>query len=193
MLKIPRSVVMFSLVVLVVAAGYLVVTAGGLWEHLDFTAQTPDPVTPGLDDVKEEDEEAEETLFEENDPAEWQFSSGEEFFIEYRLERERVRSRELDVLNQMIDNPNISDEAKREAEQKLLDLHGLMETEMLVENAVKAQGYDNAVLILQNDAAFLIVSAGELSTPEVSLIIHIVMNSTDIAPDKINVTAQSGK
>ena len=36
-------------------------------------------------------------------------NGGKEFFVEYRLERERVRSQELDLpLQQMVNNPNVN-------------------------------------------------------------------------------------
>ena len=53
-----------------------------------------------------------------------------------------------------------------------------METELLVENAIKAQGYENAILIVQQDGAIVIVDAPELSSAEIRLIAQIAAQST---------------
>ena len=64
-----------------------------------------------------------------------------DFFVEYRLQRDRVRASEIEMLERMIENPNISPEGKKKAEAQLLALTAAMEEELLVENMLKAEGY----------------------------------------------------
>jgi stage III sporulation protein AH len=96
-------------------------------------------------------------------------------------------------LQQLINNPNVSKEAKTEAENKLLALQEKMEMELLVENAIKAQGFKNAILILQEDGALVIVDAPELSSQQVLLIAQIASQATGLRASQINISAQGGK
>lgn len=80
------------------------------------------------------------------DPEHWKFDDAAAFFVEYRLERDRVRGQEIEMLNEMIDNPRVGAEARLEAEQQLLHLVDLAERELIVENMLKAQGYKDALL-----------------------------------------------
>ena len=56
-------------------------------------------------------EEGEEKILLGDEPVDWIGRPGP-VLVEFRLERERVRSRELDTLQHWINNPNVSKEAK---------------------------------------------------------------------------------
>ena len=43
-----------------------------------------------------------------SDIEEWRFDAVQDFFIEYRLERDRIRGQEKEMLNDMIDNPRLA-------------------------------------------------------------------------------------
>lgn len=181
-MKIPRSAAYLVLVVLLAAGAYMVYISDGIMGW-----RIPDQAVD-----QDNDEDVEETIFE-NDPEEWDFSRGEAFFIEYRLERERVRSRELDVLQQMINNPNVTESSKSEAEKKLLQLQETMELELLVENAIKAQGFANAILIMQKDGALIVVDGPELTSQQIMLIADLVSRSTGLRASQVNISNPVGK
>jgi len=61
------------------------------------------------------------------------------------LQRERVRDQSIEMLQTLIDNPNAAAAAKEEAEKLLLEIVRQREQELLVENMIKAQGYEDAV------------------------------------------------
>lgn len=188
-MKIPRSAAYMVLVVLFATAIYMVYIADGIGPLLPSMGQPGDPVDTQPPTGEEGDPQ--ETIGEES--KDWNWDGKSEFFVEFRLERERVRSRELDVLQQMINNPNVSADAKSEAEKKLLALQGKMETELLVENAVKAQGFKNAILIMQEDGALVIVDASDLSSQQILLIAQIASQSTGLRASQINISNQGGK
>lgn len=192
MMKIPKSAAYLVLVALFAAAIYMVYIADGIGELLpSMNWQNQSEQTPPEEERDLENEDDEDTLGE--DPAEWNFEGQGQFFVEFRLERERVRSRELDTLQQLINNPNVSSEAKTEAEKKLLALQEKMETELLVENAIKAQGFKNAILILQEDGALVIVDAPELSSQQILLIAQIASQATGLRASQINISTQGSK
>ena len=72
-----------------------------------------------------------------------------DFFIDYKLERDRLRSQEADYLRELINNPNASIESKEKAQQDLIALSQKVEKEMVVENLIKAKGFEDAVIFLR--------------------------------------------
>lgn len=191
MLKIPRAAAYLILAVLFAAAIYMVYIADGIGTILPAGSDF-NQVEDEQRDEQNDEQNDEETDVIGDDPADWDLSTGE-FFVEYRLERERVRSKEQDVLQQMINNPNVTTESKVEAEKKLLKLQELMELELMVENAVKAQGFDNAILVMQEEGALVIVNATELTSEQIMLIAQIASQSTGLRPSQINISNQAGK
>src|SRR5690554_4375414 len=181
---------------------------GDLLPSVGWNAQDPSPEDPSQlegeqeqpgDQEEPQDPDQEEPGGDETsgglnpeDP-EWDLENKGEFFVEYRLERERIRSKEQDLLQQMINNPNVSQDAKADAETKLLKLQENMELELTVENGIKAQGFKNAVLVVQEDGALVIVQAEELSSEDILLIAEIASKATGLRPSQINISNQVGK
>lgn len=188
MVRVPKLAAYLVLFVLVAAGVYMVYTAnvGGLLP-ISGGQQPPGEPNGGTEDPQIEEETT------GNDPVDWELGDTNQFFVEYRLERERVRSREIDMLQQMINNPNVTSESKFEAESKLLKLQEVMEMELLVENAIRAQNFDNAILIMQEDGAMVIVNAEKLSSDEILLIADIAAQSTGLRNSQIKISNQIGK
>ncbi|WP_353892381.1 SpoIIIAH-like family protein [Proteinivorax hydrogeniformans] len=149
-----------------------------------------------IDDEKEESEDADDiddVLLQDDDINQpWSFEGKDDFFIEYRLERERVRSRELDLLQQMINNPNVSEEAKLNAENKLLDIKEMMELELNVENSLKALGYPNAIMFIRENNVNVVINAEALTREELAKISEVVASSTGVARHQITITEKDG-
>lgn len=116
------------------------------------------------------------------------------FFIEYRLQRDRVRSGELEMLKQMVDNPNISAEGKQQAEEQMLALVSLMEKELMVENMLKAKGYNDAIFFFHQEMANVVVEAEPLSDTEFFQIAEMVSNLAGVKIEHVTVVEhKSGK
>jgi len=104
--------------------------------------------------------------------------SGEEFFVEYRLERDRVRSREIEMLREVIDNPNSSPQVRNEAQQRLIRLSEYMEQEMQLEALLQAKGYPEAAVFIQPSTVNVIVRAPQLKDEDVNRIGELVARTT---------------
>lgn len=136
-----------------------------------------------------EAKESEEVFLQDPQPDDsWKLERSEEFFVEYRLERERIRSREIDVLQQMISNPNTSSDSKKEAERKLLEIQRLMEQELAVENSLVALGYQHAIMFYQNGNANIVVNAEALTREERARIAELVSKILGLERYQISIT-----
>jgi stage III sporulation protein AH len=129
----------------------------------------------------------------EPDPESWDLDQFKAFFVEYRLQRDRVRAKEVEMLNDMIDNDNVSPEAKRKAEEQLLDIIELMEHELMVENMLKAHGYKDAVFFLKDGKVNVVVQADALGEQEFLQIVEMVSGVTGVAMEQITVVEHNNR
>ncbi|HHX78053.1 MAG TPA: SpoIIIAH-like family protein [Firmicutes bacterium] len=130
-----------------------------------------------------------------NDPVaaleNWQLDD-DAFFVEYRLQRDRVRGQELELLTDFIDNPNTSPDGKQKAEEQLLQLVNTMEKELLVENLVKAQGYQDAVYFQRDNKANLVVKARNLTPVQFAQLTELVANLTRVNINDVIIVENPG-
>ncbi|RJX28026.1 MAG: SpoIIIAH-like family protein [Dethiobacter sp.] len=122
-----------------------------------------------------------------DDPAKWQFDDAHAFFVEYRLERDRVRGQEVEMLNEMINNPQVGAEARNEAEKQLLNLVDLMEKELIIENMLKAQGYNDALLFARKGVATVMIHAEQLSEGDFIRITEMVSAISGVSREQVQI------
>lgn len=85
------------------------------------------------------------------------------FFSEYRMERESMRGRLAEMLNSIQNDPKADKAARQAAYLRLVHISEDMEREMKAENLIKSKGYADCVVIFQDDAINVVVSASQLS------------------------------
>ncbi len=126
-------------------------------------------VTPGID-------QSIPSVFSNYEPTleDWQFEEMDAFFVEYRLQRDRVRGQEMEILNDFINNPNTTEDGKVRAEEQLLKLVDIMEKELMVENLVKAQGYSDAIFFYKEAKVHLVLKAGDLTESQFAQLTEMV-------------------
>lgn len=120
----------------------------------------------------------------------WGLDQGKAFFVEYRLQRDRVRAQEMEMLEDLLNNPNASAASKEEAEKMILELVKIMEHELLIENMVKALGFEDAVFFYRNQAATVMVKQREISDREFIKISEIVAGVTGVNREDVKVISR---
>lgn len=86
----------------------------------------------------------------------------EDFFIEYRLERDRARSEQINILREIVNNPNSDEASKKEAQRKILEITDKMEKEMEIESLIRARGYREALAYIHEEAVDVIIHTNGL-------------------------------
>lgn len=122
-----------------------------------------------------------------DDPSQWKFDDAHAFFVEYRLERDRVRGQELEMLNEIVNNPQIGEEQRLQAEKQILNLVDLMEKELIVENIIKAQGYSDALLFSGKGITTVMIYAENLSENDFLRISDTVSAITGVSREDVQV------
>jgi len=153
----------------------------GFWINYDFTTKQVPP----------EQIAAQETIA--TTQREQLSGSGNErvdFFIEYKIERDRTRGQQMEIFRELINNKDADPEVRKNAQRSLLQISQNMEKEMKVENLIKAKGFADAVIFIDADTAQVVVRTAKLEDAQAAQIADIVNRSTGIALEKIAIIAK---
>lgn len=109
------------------------------------------------------------------------------FFSTYRSERQATRSQEVLYLDAIISSTSASEEAKKIAENKKVELVKLMEQELVLEGLIKSKGFDDSIVTMTTSNVNVIVKDTNLEASEVAQIVQIVQDSTGKSIDNIKI------
>lgn len=114
-----------------------------------------------------------------------------QFFAETRLERERVREREVSLHEQVLKNPSVSKEIQEKVQKELSALSQKWEKEMIMERLIKAKGFRDAIVFInQNSVNVMVLSGGSLTPAQVAQIQDIVMREAKVSLNNIKIVAK---
>jgi len=113
------------------------------------------------------------------------------FFTTYRTERVATRNEEISYLDSIIanDSPEYADARDAAVAQKLKIINN-MDTELTVENLIKAAGYDEVVVnigLTSDNINIIVQTADALTQAQVGNIYTIVYEETNISPDNVRI------
>ncbi len=132
--------------------------------------------------IQEEADDSIEKLLSEQE--------GDCFFAEYRMERERVRSKQMETLKDVINKENISQEAKDAAALRLVKVSQDVEKEMKVENLIKAKGYEDCAVIIQAETTIVVIKTTAVRLDQEEEIKEMVSRSLPCSEDSITIIAR---
>ena len=107
-------------------------------------------------------------------------------FSEFRWERDRSRSRQLETLQGIITDSSSSEEQRMAAQERLLSIMTGSEVEMELEGLLMAQGLPDAVVVLSDNGVTVMVDT-VLTEEEAARIGDTVSGMTGMSPEKIRI------
>lgn len=111
----------------------------------------------------------------------------ETFFSNYRTTRETTRNGEMLMLDAIMASADCTPETKLTAEQKKIELLSFIETELILENLIKARGIKDAVVSLSTKNVNVIVGNSEQILKQANDILSIVVNETNFKSSQVFV------
>lgn len=115
--------------------------------------------------------------------------NGPDFFIEYRLEREKIRSERSDLLRESIKNAKNDDSRTRDQDIVLkMITEKQKETEM--ESLIKARGFTDCLIFIRENSVNAIIKANSLSREEVVQIADVISRVSGIKIEDISISAK---
>ena len=109
------------------------------------------------------------------------------FFAAYRDERDSVRTQELAYLDAIVvqgaDTETLSD-----AQKQKMELVNAMETELTVENLVRAKGFSDVIVSIHKGNISVVVGAETLNDEQVAQILDIVLRETGKSAENVKIS-----
>ena len=154
-----RQAVITGLVVLIAVAGYI------NWTY------SPEPSVPASSSPEEASPQP----------------SAADQFASARLEREKSRGESLELYKGVLDNSSSDSNARTEANAAIIACGKAIEQESLIENLLKAKGFEQAVCYVREDSVNVIVKTEGLIPSQAAQIKDLAMEKTGLSADKVKI------
>lgn len=140
------------------------------YEHVDIVEVT-----------KEDEDYILETMYTDAN------KENKNYFVEYRLSRDKLRATLVDRLDEIINNENTSEDVRSDAQREILGMGKNSETELHIEGLIKSKGYEDAIVFLTDKDIKVVVSSEELDEQDMIKILEIVKSETDLQANNIKI------
>jgi stage III sporulation protein AH len=115
--------------------------------------------------------------------------SSANYFAQYRSERLTTRNEELLQLDAIIETADVNSAERSEALSMKIELTEITEKELLLENLIKAYGFEDAVVVigLESENVNVIAKSSDLTTDDAVLIYSIIAEETGSSPENVKI------
>lgn len=107
---------------------------------------------------------------------------------EAKVTREQTRSKNKEMLMELINSTNITDDQKQSAIDEMVQMTDVAEKELAAETLLVAQGFDEVVVSINDSCADVVVSSTQVSDSQRAQIEDIVKRKTGIEAANITIT-----
>lgn len=115
----------------------------------------------------------------------------EGFFVECRLQRERARSQQIELLKDIVNSPSTAGDTRQVAQDQLLGISKSVAKEARLENLIKARGYHDAVVSMDQKSVTVVVDGRNFNHSEEARIIELVSKETGFGEQGIIIIPKS--
>ena len=105
-----------------------------------------------------------------------------------KLNREQIRSENRAALMEIINNEQLSEEAKQDAINKMVELTEIAEMEANTEMLLEAKGFTNVVVSINENSCDVVLDMGDITDAKRAQVEDIVKRKTGVSADKIVIT-----
>lgn len=113
-----------------------------------------------------------------------------DYFAQARLSRETARDEALTMLRETVSSDSASEDAKKQASEKITQIAGNTVKEERLESQLKSKGYADAVVYISNETISVIVSSpkGGLNASSTAAISDMVLSETGAQASMLRVS-----
>ena len=112
-----------------------------------------------------------------------------DFFTEYRLERDKIRSERSDLLRESIKDAK-NDESRVHAQDIVLKMITEKQKESEMENLIRARGFADSLVFIRENSVSAIIKASSLSREEVVQVADVISRVSGIKVEDISISAK---
>ena len=109
------------------------------------------------------------------------------YILDMKMTREKQRNTLTQDLNEMINNPSTSEEARKEASDMKLKLVKDQESELKIENILSTKGFENALVYISECKVNVVVSEEKLDESDAAKIFDLVAQQANVKYENIKL------
>lgn len=110
------------------------------------------------------------------------------YFSNSKLERDKMYSQMLETYQKIADNTTISSEQKSIAINEISKITNLKNSIMIAENLIKNKGFEDVLILINENSTSVIIRIENLTTENVAQIQNIISRELGIEVSKINIS-----
>ena len=114
--------------------------------------------------------------------------NSDDYFETTRLERENMYSRMLESYGEIIDNDKISSDQKAIAIQEVSNINNYKNGIMISENLIKNKGFEDVVILINNNTVSVVVKKDILQNSDVVKIQNIIETKLGFSAKDISIS-----
>lgn len=115
--------------------------------------------------------------------------SSPDFFTEYRLERDKIRSERSDLLRESIKNAK-NDESRIYAQDIVLKMINEKQKETEMEGLIRARGFADSLVFIRDNSVSAVIKATSLSREEVERVADVISRVSGVKAEDISISAK---
>ena len=113
--------------------------------------------------------------------------NNDEYFANSKIEREKMYSQMLETYQKMIENTSISEEQKSIATQEIKRINDTKNAIMICENLISIKGFNNSIVLANNESINVVIESDELSQEEIAQIQNIITREMSTEIENIHI------
>ncbi len=113
--------------------------------------------------------------------------SSDDYFAQARLDKATSRDEAVETLKMVLSGQDVTEEEIAVYTQEAVSLTALIESETVIESLIKAAGYDDCVVYLDNDNASIVVKTDGLTNSDAAQIKDILLSEVNVQNENIRI------
>ena len=177
-----NQVIIYVIVLMLVAAGYLNYTANG--EKLLEANSDPElTYQENIADI------GDATLVNSNEVEDGALAENNEYFSKSKLERENMYSQMRETYQNIVNSSTVSEEQRNIATQEITKINNTKNAIMICENILATKGLDKNIVFVNGESVSVVVKVeGGLAENQVAQIQNVVSREMGVEVQNINIT-----
>ncbi len=110
-----------------------------------------------------------------------------DFFASRKLAREQVRAVNREELMEIVNSENLTDKAKENAANSILEMTDIAEKENATETLLEAMGFSDVIVTIEGELVDVVVNAVSLNEQDIAKIEDVVKRKTGVESKDINI------
>ena len=114
-------------------------------------------------------------------------NSNRDYFVEYRLSRDKLRAGMVDKLDEIVKDAQTTEDVRSKAQGEIIKIGDISEKELQIEGLVKSKGFEEALVFLTDKDIKVVVLKDELTEQDTVIILDIVKSETTFDASNIKI------